>query len=240
VVGIRPHSALARKLLAGIYALPLILATCAPEEMPSAPGYVTPWTSQRCGYSVVFDGRPSPGAAASTSAPNVESVEGMRLAYASGRDSAECVCYSSAVTPKNATPAQVRQLFGTVGKELSTAQTSFEFSDGPDGIKIWDIAARTPSAMGELSYRIRVYAGDRCIFGAETVRYLVKDDGVSGTRFLASIIDSKSVRMAGGVARATRSPDTAQRLRNLQSVFDQKLITATEYEATRKEILSGR
>jgi hypothetical protein len=175
-------------------------------------------------------------------APNTTSSEQVKYSDISGhyQEDSECVCTRGArmqdITRAQASSAMTELL----GKKDFTVKSISNF-DGQLG-KATDFVAATPSPFGEYTVVGRLFWIDDCVFGV-VAGWLEKDSDAMKGQGIA-FLNSAQPRSSHPVFQQPDSTTSAeggvaQRLRELQNLRDQKLITAEEYEAKRKAILNG-
>jgi hypothetical protein len=108
-------------------------------------------------------------------------------------------------------------------------QTKGHFDRLPTNVK-YEFEGKRTSFEGDYLIKGRLFFKDMCMMAFSTATKA--SDVTSADRFIASIHDIQ--------ANAPQQPvtDTASRLRMLQGLRDQSLITQEEYETQRKEIVS--
>lgn len=235
-----------------LLALPLLVLGCAQSEtlqgvvragnspiFPSAsstraPSSAVSWSSERCGYSVLFGGETS---ADTANVQNAEFSEARKFANDTLGESASCVCYSKDVNLSNSTTFQIDLWAKETADRLNFYKYETSYSDGVKGEKIFDQSSMSKSPFGDVILRARRYLAENCYFSLIATHLADGDQGREALRFIASAKRKQPLQTAAPLPVV--SSDVSQRLQSLKTLFDQKLISPAEYETKRKAIIDG-
>ena len=233
--------------------LPILLTGCAaPIDVVSAdaplfpmtsnetdPPSATTWISNRCGYSVRFSAPPQK--VDLQAGANESFAEVMSNGDLNFNETASCHCWSNNLNPKIESVGQFEGNIRPGLKKFDANLTAISrFSGGKlyNDDNIIEYIADGRGQQGSYIARNRYFSNEICRFGVTRISLSTDLDSKNAYRFLASAQNLKASTPAiNSPARA--SGDATERLRTLKNLFDQKLITPTEYEAKRRTILDS-
>jgi hypothetical protein len=237
-----------------------LLAACVPSPQqdyptqaetifPATAGSVTnghEWNSGKCEYVARFSGAPSAKRDVTTPKPfELDTAAEFKDNDSNGVtryvETAACECStSSTVVPSDTTKlvavSDVQEFMRKL--EVKNPKTSFMVNSSSE--KILEVEGLTGSMLGDVLLRLKYYYTKKCVLQLITVTFA--SDSAANNKSLAYLNSPRNPRaptIPAVAIPASQPTDAATRLKALNDLLDQKLITKDEYNAKRKAILDG-
>jgi len=214
-------------------------------ESTRSPANGHDWKSDRCDYSITFSGVPI-DVSKEVPQSNLSYVYSMQYIenniegnYKKYSEDAQCACPKNNGTPSNITKYQSAQAFGGAIKTMDYSIVKSSFIETSPLGKFAEFEATSPSMMGEIIARMRIYYGKQCIFVVTTEALRAGDDAPRAIAFLNSARNPNVPQSLPVANPPPQANDAASRLKALKDLLDQKLITPVQYEAKRQAIIDG-
>jgi hypothetical protein len=207
-----------------------------PAISTSRPTNSQDWKLDRCGYTVTFSGKPVDF---TNDVPQVNLSYDYSLKYAEAEyeEVAECGCPKKATAiPSNITKSQSNYFLSQFMKERDYKLIKAAYLEKSPQGKIAEFEAQSPSMLGELVARGRIYYGSECITSLMVT--MLRTD-VEVPRAFAFMNSPRKPSPLTSSPPTAPSVDASSRLKALKDLLDQKLVTPAEYDAKRRAIIDG-
>lgn len=196
------------------------------------------WTAGSCEYNVTFSGTPTDVSKSKALENVTEDDHAMQYQEQSYVESARCQCY------KDRFPSQVTkyQALTSLNQELTDKDMivhKSSFSEVSPLGKYVELEGKTPSALGDLTLRLKAYLQKKCLLVTTAISLTTGPDTARAIAFLNSTRDPRAPKPMPIVSPVPQRNDAASRLRALKDLLDQNLITPVQYNAERQSIIDG-